>query len=162
MSRYTAEEICRTLDIQFYVLNYWQTEFPALASREPGEQGSEYSKEDFATIRRIRELLYDEGYTVTEAKKKLADELAAEVPNVSGANEPETPDASFPQPAVQAPDRCPPLEPPVAMDDAVPVSPELGALSRRVERLEGGVQDLIARIRGLAAELKPETGLEDE
>ncbi len=64
-------EACRILDIQPYVLRYWETEFPALEPNKSKSGQRVYSERDLAMIRRIKELLYDEGYTIAGAKKKL-------------------------------------------------------------------------------------------
>lgn len=143
------------LDIQPYVLRYWQTEFPAL--KRGGAARHEYSAEDLETIRRIKELLYDEGYTIASAKKKLAEELeegavrgqpivAAEVQSNGG------------EPKVEEPEPTAPA----TEEERVPEVGEIGSLARRVERLEGGVAALVAQARQLAAELKPEAGAEDD
>ena len=67
-------ELCRTLDIQPYVLRYWETEFKALQA-VPGVPGQRvYSDTDVALVRRIKQLLYEEGYTIAGAKKKLESE----------------------------------------------------------------------------------------
>ena len=63
------------LNIQPYVLRYWQTEFPVLAAWKGAGGRRDYDAGDLETIRRIKELLYDEGYTIASAKKKLASEL---------------------------------------------------------------------------------------
>ena len=73
--QYKLADLCRALDIQPYVLRYWQTEFPVLASKKGASARREYDAADVETIRRIKELLYDEGYTIARAKKKLASEL---------------------------------------------------------------------------------------
>jgi DNA-binding transcriptional MerR regulator len=59
-----------------YVLRYWETEFPALS--EGKEKGSSrlYTARDVQIIARIRQLLYDEGFTVAGAKKRLEAEIA--------------------------------------------------------------------------------------
>ncbi len=50
-----------------------------------------------------------------------------------------------------------------SVDEAPPVdTSEIGALARRVERLEGGVAALVAQARQLAAELRPEAGAESD
>ena len=64
-------EACKNLDIQPYVLRYWETEFPMLRPEKSSSGQRVYSEKDLATIRRIKELLYDEGYTIAGAKKKL-------------------------------------------------------------------------------------------
>jgi len=69
-----GSELCRTLDIQPYVLRYWETEFKALQPT-PGAPGQRiYSDIDVALVRRIKQLLYEEGYTIAGAKKKLESE----------------------------------------------------------------------------------------
>ena len=145
------------LDIQPYVLRYWQTEFPPLASRKPGGSRRDFNAEDLETIRRIKELLYDEGYTIARAKKKLAAEL--EDGRLRGR--PLTPAAEDGANGDQESPREVEEEAPVG--EAAPVdTSDLGALARRVERLEGGVAALVAQARQLAAELKPEAGVESD
>ena len=73
---YKIGEACKELDIQPYVLRYWETEFPALNPNKSKSGQRVYSEKELATIRRIKELLYDEGYTIAGAKKKLESELA--------------------------------------------------------------------------------------
>ena len=74
---YKIGEACRLLDIQPYVLRYWETEFPALSPAKSRSGQRVYNEKELAIIRRIKELLYDEGYTIAGAKKKLEGELAA-------------------------------------------------------------------------------------
>ncbi|HEX9670696.1 MAG TPA: MerR family transcriptional regulator [Thermoanaerobaculia bacterium] len=74
---YKIGEACRLLDIQPYVLRYWETEFPALSPAKSRSGQRVYNEKELAVIRRIKELLYDEGYTIAGAKKKLEGELAA-------------------------------------------------------------------------------------
>jgi DNA-binding transcriptional MerR regulator len=73
---YKIGEACKMLDIQPYVLRYWETEFPILNPSKSRSGQRVYGEEDFALIRRIKELLYDEGFTIAGAKKKLETELA--------------------------------------------------------------------------------------
>src|SRR5918994_1792036 len=73
---YKIGEACKELGIQPYVLRYWETEFPALAPSKSRSGQRVYSEKELEIIRRIKELLYDEGYTIAGAKKKLEAELA--------------------------------------------------------------------------------------
>src|SRR4029079_17374514 len=73
---YKIGEACKALDIQPYVLRYWETEFPALAPSKSRSGQRVYSEKELAIIRRIKDLLYGEGYTIAGAKKKLESELA--------------------------------------------------------------------------------------
>jgi DNA-binding transcriptional MerR regulator len=74
---YKIGEACKALGIQPYVLRYWETEFPALAPSKSRSGQRVYSEKELEIIRRIKELLYDEGYTIAGAKKKLEAELAS-------------------------------------------------------------------------------------
>ena len=70
-------EACKRLDIQPYVLRYWETEFPSLSPNKSKSGQRVYSETDLQVIARVKELLYDEGYTIAGAKKKLDGELAS-------------------------------------------------------------------------------------
>jgi len=74
---YKIGEACKQLDIQPYVLRYWETEFPALSPNKSKSGQRVYSEKELEIIRRIKQLLYEEGYTIAGAKKKLEAELAA-------------------------------------------------------------------------------------
>lgn len=73
---YKIGEACKLLDIQPYVLRYWETEFPALSPNKSRSGQRVYSDKELTVIRRIKQLLYEEGYTIAGAKKKLDAELA--------------------------------------------------------------------------------------
>jgi DNA-binding transcriptional MerR regulator len=74
---YKIGEACKALGIQPYVLRYWETEFPALTPSKSRSGQRVYSEKELEVIRRIKELLYEEGYTIAGAKKKLEGELAS-------------------------------------------------------------------------------------
>jgi len=69
-------EACRMAEVAPYVLRYWETEFPALAGGKEKGAAKLYSSRDVKIIGRIRELLYDEGFTVAGAKKRLEAEIS--------------------------------------------------------------------------------------
>ncbi len=69
---YRQAEICRLLGLQPYVLRYWATEFPRLeGGGEVSDVNRVYSEADVALLRRIKSLLYEEGFTIAGAKKRL-------------------------------------------------------------------------------------------
>jgi DNA-binding transcriptional MerR regulator len=72
---YKIGEACRALDIQPYVLRYWETEFPVLKPSKSKSGQRVYTEKEITVIRRIKELLYDEGYTIAGAKKRLESEI---------------------------------------------------------------------------------------
>jgi len=101
---YKIGEACKLLDIQPYVLRYWETEFPVLAPNKSKSGQRVYSESELEIIRRIKELLYDEGFTIAGAKKKLEAEMAAGGPDTardeamedqSGAEDGEKSDSSM-------------------------------------------------------------------
>jgi len=69
-------EVCKQLDLPPYVLRYWETEFPALQKGSGGKSGGArtFDESEVAVLRRIKQLLYDEGYTIAGARKKLESE----------------------------------------------------------------------------------------
>ena len=78
-------EVCRELDLQPYVLRYWETEFPVLQPPPGATTQRSYGEREVEVLRRLKTLLYDEGYTIAGAKKKLEGELAAGFPLAGAA-----------------------------------------------------------------------------
>ena len=68
-------EVCELAGVQAHVLRYWETEFPMLAPQKNRAGQRTYRRRDVEMALRIKELLYDEQYTIAGAKKKLAGEL---------------------------------------------------------------------------------------
>jgi DNA-binding transcriptional MerR regulator len=68
-------EVCELTDTQPYVLRYWESEFPALAPAKNNSGQRIYRRRDIETVLRIKTLLYEEGFTIAGAKKKLEQEM---------------------------------------------------------------------------------------
>lgn len=68
-------EVCELSGVQAHVLRYWESEFPMLAPQKNRAGQRTYRKRDVEMALRIKELLYDDQYTIAGAKKKLAGEL---------------------------------------------------------------------------------------
>ena len=68
--------MCEITDTQPYVLRYWESEFPALAPAKNSSGQRIYRRRDIETVLRIKQLLYEEGFTIAGAKKRLETELA--------------------------------------------------------------------------------------
>ena len=75
-------EVCEITDTQPYVLRYWESEFPALAPAKNSSGQRIYRRRDIETVLRIKQLLYEEGFTIAGAKKRLEVEMSgrAETP----------------------------------------------------------------------------------
>ena len=68
-------EVCELIKVQPHVLRYWETEFPMLAPQKNRAGQRVYRRKDVEMVLRIRDLLYEEKFTIAGAKKKLADEM---------------------------------------------------------------------------------------
>jgi DNA-binding transcriptional MerR regulator len=72
---YKIGEVCEHVGVQPHVLRYWESEFPMLAPQKNRAGQRVYRRKDLEIVLRIRELLYDEKFTIAGAKRKLAEEL---------------------------------------------------------------------------------------
>ena len=68
-------EVCDITGVQAHVLRYWESEFPMLAPQKNRAGQRTYRKRDVEMVLRIKELLYEDQYTIAGAKKKLASEI---------------------------------------------------------------------------------------
>ncbi len=69
---YRIGEAARLLDLEGYVLRYWETEFAQLRPGRTPKGQRVYSEADLALLRRIRELLHERGMTIEGARRVLA------------------------------------------------------------------------------------------
>ena len=70
-------EVCEITDTQPYVLRYWESEFPRWRPPRTAPGQRIYRRRDIETVLRIKQLLYEEGFTIAGAKKRLEVEMAA-------------------------------------------------------------------------------------
>lgn len=68
-------EVCDIVEVQAHVLRYWETEFPMLSPQKNRSGQRSYRRRDVEIALRIKELLYDDLYTIAGAKKKLQGEM---------------------------------------------------------------------------------------
>lgn len=68
-------EVCEIVDVQAHVLRYWETEFPMLSPQKNRSGQRSYRRRDVEIALRIKELLYQDQYTIAGARKKLQSEL---------------------------------------------------------------------------------------
>jgi DNA-binding transcriptional MerR regulator len=64
-------EVCELTDTQPYVLRFWESEFPQLAPKKSRTGQRLYRRKDIDLVLEIKKLLYQEGYTIAGARKKL-------------------------------------------------------------------------------------------
>ncbi|PID43086.1 MAG: MerR family transcriptional regulator [Proteobacteria bacterium] len=68
---FTIGEVSDLCSVKAHVLRYWEQEFPQLAPVKRRGNRRYYQQQDVLTIRQIRSLLYEQGYTIGGAKQKL-------------------------------------------------------------------------------------------
>src|SRR3990172_1928617 len=68
-------EVCELAGVQAHVLRYWESEFPMLAPQKNRAGQRVYRKRDVEMALQIRELLYEDQYTIAGAKKRLGNDL---------------------------------------------------------------------------------------
>ncbi len=74
---YNIGEVSRLLNIEAHVIRYWEKEFPQLKPvRISGRRF--YTDSHLKLLRRIKELLYEEGYTIAGARKVISRESSEE------------------------------------------------------------------------------------
>lgn len=92
----TISEVAGALDLPQHVLRFWESKFAQIKPMKRGGGRRYYRPEDLEVLRRIKSLLYEDGYTIKGAQKLLRDggEAAAD----------DTPERSAPvRPAEAAP-----------------------------------------------------------
>ncbi|HOE62499.1 MAG TPA: MerR family transcriptional regulator [Candidatus Sumerlaeota bacterium] len=82
---YKINEVSRITGIKPYVLRYWETEFESLKPQKDVNDQRRYRKEDIDLIYKIKNLLYDERFTIAGARKQLKDSRNGVTVNERGA-----------------------------------------------------------------------------
>jgi DNA-binding transcriptional MerR regulator len=78
----TISEVAEELDVPQHVLRFWETKFPQVRPLQRGGGRRYYRPEDVDMLRRIRSLLYQEGYTIKGVQRLLREGgLKHEVPS---------------------------------------------------------------------------------
>ncbi|MBS3906636.1 MAG: MerR family transcriptional regulator [Syntrophaceae bacterium] len=75
---YRIGEVSRITGIKPHVLRYWESEFRVIKPHKGGSLQRLYRRKDLDLILKIRKLLYEEGFTISGAKKKIRDFERAE------------------------------------------------------------------------------------
>ena len=152
----TIGEVAEDLDLPAHVLRFWESKFPQLKPLKRGGGRRYYRPEDIALLSRIRQFLYQEGYTIRGVQKLLAEGTLGVVGVAT-----EIAPSLFPLDPLPAPHPAPPPRPARAARRA-PTRPEPAeaapapkALSDAGKaKLAAAAQDLIAAREMLEALLQ--------
>ncbi len=71
-------EVSRIAGVEPYILRYWETEFDEIRPPRSNKQRL-YRKKDVELILRIKQLLYDEKFTISGAKQKIKEERSGQL-----------------------------------------------------------------------------------
>ena len=65
-------EVSELCEVKPHVLRYWEQEFPQINPVRRTGNRRYYQRQDVIVVRQIRSLLYDQGYTISGARQRLA------------------------------------------------------------------------------------------
>lgn len=104
----TIGEVADDLDLPAHVLRFWESKFPQLKPLKRGGGRRYYRPEDIVLLRRIRQCLYQDGYTIRGVQKLLGGEHTVSDPGpdapeptlfpLEAASDPATPGDGTPAP----------------------------------------------------------------
>ena len=77
----TISEVSALLDVPQHVLRFWESKFSNLRPLKRSGGRRYYRPDDVAVLRRIRQLLYVDGFTIKGAQKLVRSKAAATKPN---------------------------------------------------------------------------------
>ena len=86
---FTIGEVGELCGVKPHVLRYWEQEFTQLRPMKRRGNRRYYQHHEVLMIRRIRELLYDQGFTISGARNKLQELVQAEREKRRGDDEDE-------------------------------------------------------------------------
>ncbi len=82
-------EVSRITGVKPHVLRYWESEFGAFSPNKSRSRQRLYQRKDIELILRLKRLLYQEGYTISGARRKLREKDAAAIAEPDTIAEPD-------------------------------------------------------------------------
>ncbi len=79
---YSITEVAEMAQAKPHVLRYWETEFSALRPRKNRAGNRTYREKDVKLVLLIRKLLYEDGFTIKGARRKLQDRKASDMEQI--------------------------------------------------------------------------------
>ncbi|HSF23405.1 MAG TPA: MerR family transcriptional regulator [Blastocatellia bacterium] len=150
-------EVCALIKVQPHVLRYWETEFPMLTPQKNRAGQRVYRRKDVEMVFRIRDLLYEEKFTIAGAKRKLLDDARSgntpkskpaaqqlSMENALGVEPASAASAASPG----APKPPAVIQPPVTSHDDQSVSPHMKRMLRLIKH---DLEDLLTTLNSDAS-----------
>ena len=82
---YAIGEVSELCGIKPHVLRYWEQEFPQLKPIKRRGNRRYYQFDDVEMVRRIRSLLYEQGFTIGGARQRLRESRQEQVASIAAA-----------------------------------------------------------------------------
>ncbi|MBX3127421.1 MAG: MerR family transcriptional regulator [Polyangiaceae bacterium] len=92
---YRIGEVADIVGVEPHVLRYWETEFRTIRPQKSARGQRVYSRRDVEKLLNVKDLLYNHGFTIAGARKRLREGIAAPAPAEQAA-------APAPEPAPAA------------------------------------------------------------
>jgi DNA-binding transcriptional MerR regulator len=83
---FTIGEVSELCGVKAYVLRYWEQEFTQLKPMKRRGNRRYYQHHEVLLIRRIRDLLYEQGFTISGARNQLVDAAGGHAHALSGSS----------------------------------------------------------------------------
>ena len=71
---FKAADVCDVVQLQPYVLRSWEAEFPQIGQVPPGGGPRLYRRSDVELVLRIKQLVFEEGLTLSGARRRLEED----------------------------------------------------------------------------------------
>ncbi len=153
----TISEVAEELDVQQHVLRFWETKFGQVRPLKRGGGRRYYRPEDVRLLKRIRALLYDDGYTIKGVQRLLREggvkpETAATVKRLH-TRPPETPPLANGSSGTTAADPAPPATTETATAETAAADERPASEDNRAElkRILAELEDLRALLLNRSA-----------
>ena len=80
---FKAAEVCEVVQVQPYVLRSWEAEFPQIGQAQAAGAPRLYRRSDIELVLRIKQLVFEEGLTLSGARRRLQEDGDQHTPHVS-------------------------------------------------------------------------------
>lgn len=71
---FKAADVCEVVQVQPYVLRSWEAEFPQIGRQPDGGGPRLYRRSDVDLVLKIKQLVFEEGLTLSGARRRLEEE----------------------------------------------------------------------------------------
>jgi DNA-binding transcriptional MerR regulator len=81
---FKAADVCEVVQVQPYVLRSWEAEFPQIGEAPAGGGPRLYRRADVELVLRIKQLVFEEGLTLSGARRRLDEDSETKEPVAAG------------------------------------------------------------------------------